>query len=155
VGEGGAAKPGLTPVVHWGYFRRSAVVGSRKLRTEEPMDKDLLEYLDRHFSSVDKHFSLVGERLSTMDGRFLVIDQRLCIMEHRFQQQLSALRERFEAFEGLPGEVGFVVEVVTNLSEQLAKLGDEISQRLDRIESYNRYHYIDLDLRVRKLEATG
>jgi hypothetical protein len=112
------------------------------------MDKDLLEHLDRHFS-------LVSGRLSTMDGRFSVIDQRLCTMEHRFQQQLSALRERFETFERLHGEVGFVVEVVNNLSEQLVKLGDEISQRLDRIESYNRYHYIDLDLRIRKLEATG
>jgi hypothetical protein len=108
------------------------------------MDKDLLEYLDRHFSSLDKRVFLVDERLSTMDRHSLALDQ-----------QLSALRERFGALEDLRGEMGFVVEVVNNLAERFVKLGDDISQRIRTLESYTRYCYIHLEHRVGKLEATG
>jgi hypothetical protein len=51
--------------------------------------------------------------------------------------------------------MGFVVEVVNNLAERFVKLGDDISQRIRTLESYTRYCYIDLEHRVRKLEATG
>ena len=108
------------------------------------MDKDLLKYLDRHFFSLDKRVLLVDERLSTMDKRSSTLDQ-----------QLLTLRERFEAIEELRGEIGFVVEVVNNLAERLVKLGDDISQRIDRLESYNRYNYVHLEHRVGRLEATG
>jgi hypothetical protein len=108
------------------------------------VDKDLLEYLDRHFSSLGKHVFLVDERLSTIDRHSLVLDQ-----------QLSALRERFGSLEDLRGEMGFVVEVVNNLAERFVKLGDDISQRIRTLESYTRYCYIHLEHRVGKLEETG
>jgi len=48
-------------VVHGGYFPCLAVVGSRKLRTGEPMDKDLLEFLQSFREETTRRFDEIGQ----------------------------------------------------------------------------------------------
>ena len=166
----------LTSVAPWDYFRLSTVIGSLKLRTGEPMDKDLLEFLQAFREETTKRFDEMGQEVGReirqevgslreeTIRRFDEMGQEV----HELRQEVHAQREdnaqRFEKLEtevrgahiiveDLRDKVQIVAEGVAGFTEQLQKHKDEVSKRLDTIESFTRLCYQDLDGRVRRLEA--
>jgi len=72
----------------------------------------------------------------------------------RFERLQAEVRRGDVVTEGLQGTVALIAEGVTGIVQQLKRQGEEVSQRLDAVESFNRLIYKDLDSRVRKLEAS-
>ncbi len=119
------------------------------------MDQDLIDYLERRFSSIDQRFDQVDQRFAQMDQRFDLVDQRFDQADQRFEKLETDVRRAYVAIEDLRGQVRLVADGVTNVNEQLSQHREEVSRRFDEVESFNRRSYEDLDSRVRKLKATG
>ena len=64
------------------------------------------------------------------------------------------MRGLYIVVENLRGAIQLLAEGVTSVTQQLKKQGEELSRRLDTIESFTRLCYQDLDARVRRLEAS-
>ena len=57
--------------------------------------------------------------------------------------------------EDLQDQVRLVAEGVTSCNEQLKQQREDLTRRIDAVESFNRLSYQDLDVRVRRLEKTA
>lgn len=72
----------------------------------------------------------------------------------RFEKLETEVRGFHIVVESLRGDIQLVAEGVAGFTQQLKRQGEEFSRRLDTIESFTRLTYQDLDVRVRRLEAT-
>jgi len=98
------------------------------------MDQDLLAYLDQRFSSIDRRFE-------EMDKRFDALE--------------ADVRKTWISIEDVRGQVRLVAEGVASNNEQLNQHRVEVARRFDELEALTHNAYVDLDERVRRLEATG
>ena len=143
------------------------------------MDQELLEYIQAFRAENAKQFDELGQRIEGTNQEVRTLREettqlrqetgrRFDETERRFDevnQEVRSLREdtaqRFDKLEtevrsvyieveNLQGVVQLVAEGVTTVSHQLQRQGEEISQRLDSVESFNRLLYKDLDSRVRR-----
>lgn len=137
------------------------------------MDQDLLAYLDQRFSSIDRRFEEAAQQLqalrdetvsqfSRIDERFGRVDQRLEGMDQRFEgmdQRFDTLetdvRKTWVSIEDVRGQVRLIAEGVASNNEQLGLHRVEVSRRFDELESLTHNAYVNLEERVRRLEATG
>ncbi len=147
------------------------------------MDRDLLEFLQSFREETTKRFDEMGQEVrqevrslrEETTRRFDGIEQEFQNVRlesgQEFQnvrQELRSLREeneqRFEKmenevrgahilFEDLRDTVQIVAEGVAGFTGQLQNHKEEVSKRLDTIESFTRLCYQGLDVRVRRLEA--
>lgn len=112
------------------------------------MDKDLLEYLQAFREEMVEQLGVLWQRV---DAGFHSMRQENA---QRFEKLETEVRGAHIAVEDLRDKVQIVAEGVTGVAEQLKKQGEDFSERLDTLEAFTRLSYKDLDLRVRKLEAT-
>jgi archaellum component FlaC len=148
------------------------------------MDQDLIDYLDRRFSSleqrvgqqiqtlreetsqrfdgvdqrldkVDQRLGGVDQRLDKVDQRLGGVDQRLGGVDQRLESLETDVRRAYVAVEDLRDDLRLVAEGVTNVNERLDRNEENASQRFQDIESLIQQSHQDLDIRVRKLEGFG
>jgi archaellum component FlaC len=135
------------------------------------MDRELLEYLQAFRAENAKQFEELGQRINgtnqevrSLRGeterrfdetarRFDEVDQEFRSIRGRFDKLENDVQGVYVTVENLKGEVQLVAESVTGVTQQLKKQGEELSKRLDGVESFNRLIYKDLDSRVKRLEA--
>ncbi|MFY9821758.1 MAG: DUF16 domain-containing protein [Thermoanaerobaculia bacterium] len=107
------------------------------------MDQDLREYLEASRAENAKRFEELGQEVRSLRDE----------TAQRFDKLETEVRSVGIEVENLQDVVQLVAEGVTTVTHQLNRQGEEISQRLDAVESFNRLIYKDLDSRVKRLEA--
>jgi len=144
------------------------------------MDPELKAYLDKGFSSInqlldtklgginqrlDTELGGINQRLDTeLGGINQRLDTELGAINQRLDTELGAINQRLDRLESDirgayiliedgNGRVRLVAEGVTNVSEQVRRLDEKVSKDLDEVRTFNRLSYLDLDARVRRLEA--
>ena len=113
------------------------------------MDQDLLNYLDRRFSSLDRRFDQVDQRFDGVDRRIDKLEEEI--------------RGAYVLIEGLQSEVRLVAaDGILNVTEQLNRHREDVARKFGEIESLNRSVFDEfrnsqerLGIRVSRLEATG
>jgi uncharacterized coiled-coil DUF342 family protein len=85
--------------------------------------------------------------------RFDEVDQEFHSIRGRFDKLETDVQGVYVKVEHLQGVIQLVAEGVTTVTHQLKRQGEEISERFDAVESFNRLIYKDLDSRVKRLEA--
>jgi archaellum component FlaC len=78
------------------------------------------------------------------------VDQEFRSIRGRFDKLENDVQGVYVTVESLEGKIQLVAEGVTTVSHQLQRQGEEISHRLDSVESFNRLLYKDLDSRMRR-----
>ena len=126
------------------------------------MAEDLLPYLERQFSAINQQFATVNhqfatvnQRLDSIDQRLESVDQRLDSVDQRLEAVETNVRGAYVLIEDLQDQVRLVAEGVTSCNEQLKQQREDVTRRIDAVESFNRLSYQDLDSRVRRLEKTA
>lgn len=143
------------------------------------MDQELLEYLQAFRAENTKRFDELGQRIEGTNQevrslreetsqlrqetaqRFDGVNQEVRSLRDETTQLRQETTQRFDKLEtevrsvyieveNLQGVVQLVAEGVTTVSHQLQRQGEEISERLDGVESFNRLLYKDLDSRMRR-----
>jgi len=116
------------------------------------MDQDLLNYLEQRFSAIDQRFNEVDQRFRETGQQIQALQEGTT---QRFDRLETEVRGAWISIEDLRGQVKLVAEGVANNNERLDRHAEEVSRKLDDLESLIHQSYEDLDSRVRKLEATG
>src|SRR5206468_1216611 len=127
VGEGGKIPPVLTrqsfigaTILHW------PVVVLRKLRTGEPMDKDLFDFLQAFREETTRRFDEVSQRFDKMERE---TSQRFDKMDHETSQRFDKMeRETSQRFD--------------KMERETSQRFDETSQRFEKLEIEVRGLYI-------------
>ncbi len=108
--------------------------------------------VDQEFHSVRGRFDGVDQEFHSVRGRFDGVDQEFHSVREenaqRFDKLETEVRRVHVVVENLQDVVQLVAEGVTTVSHQLQRQGEELSRRLDGVESFNRLLYKDLDSRV-------
>src|ERR1700681_903726 len=143
------------------------------------MDQDLREYLEAFRAENSKRFDELGQRIDGTNQEVRSLREETTQRFDGMNQEVRSLREettqlregtalrfdetahRFDKLETdvqgvyirvehLEGVIQLVAEGVTTVTHQLKRQGEEISERFDTVESFNRLIYKDLDSRVKK-----
>lgn len=121
------------------------------------MDQELLEYLQAFSAENAKRFDELGQRVDELGQRVNGTNQEVRSLREETAQRFDKLESDVQGVhvivESLEGKIQLVAEGVTTVTHQLQRQGDELSLRLDTVESFNRLLYKDLDSRVKRLEA--
>jgi hypothetical protein len=125
-----------------------------QLKNKETMDQDLLEYLQAFSAENAKRFDELGQRIEGTNQEVRSLREETTQFRQetaqRFDKLETEVRSVYIEVENLQGVVQLVAEGVTTVSHQLQRQGEEISERLDGVESFNRLLYKDLDSRMRR-----
>lgn len=125
------------------------------------MDQELKAFLEERFASIDERFASMDQRFEELreDTTRQIQEfreetaQRFDQVDHRLEKVDTDVRRSYVLIEGLHGTVQLVAEGVTNVSEQLQRYREEVSQEFEEVKSLNRLSYQDLDDRVRRLRG--
>lgn len=117
------------------------------------MDQDLREYLEAFREDNAKRFDELGQEVRSLreetERRFDEVDQEFRSTRRRFDKLETDVQGVHVIVESLEGKIQLVAEGVTTVSHQLQRQGEDLSRRLDGVESFNRLLYKDLDSPVR------
>jgi chromosome segregation ATPase len=100
-----------------------------------------------------QRFDATERRFDETERRFDEVNQEFRSIRGRFDKLETDVQGVHVIVESLEGKIQLVAEGVTTVSHQLQRQGEDLSRRLDTVESFNRLLYKDLDSRVKKLEA--
>lgn len=123
------------------------------------MDDDLKAYLDQQFRQMreetDRQFR---EAREVMDRQFREsreeTDRQFREMGGRMERLETDIRGAHVLIEDVQDKVRLVAEGVDNLKEQMERMDEKLSRKIEDVKTFSCQAYQDLDTRVRKLEAT-
>ncbi len=124
------------------------------------MDPELLEYLEAFRAENTRRFDELGQQIagtnqgvrllrSQLDGTNQEVRSLREETTHRLDKLETEVRSVYIEVENLQGVVQLVAEGVTTVTHQLTRQGEEISERFNTVESFNRLLYKDLNSRMR------
>ena len=102
------------------------------------MDRETLEYFDKHFKAIDKRFEAI-------DGRFEAIDRRFGELEDRIHAVHVVV-------EDLGSRIRAVAEGVAQVSERLDRFQEQVRAEFQDMRLMVRLSYSDLDRRLAAVE---
>ena len=118
------------------------------------MDSDLKAFLKEQFSDfeqrIDQRFEEMTQQIGGLRGEFQAFREETST---RFDRVEDEIRHAHVSIEGLRGEVRLVAEGVANTNERLDRRMEEVTRKIDEVDSRHRSAYQSLDSRVRKLDG--
>ena len=107
------------------------------------MDDDLKRYLDQNFQQF-------GQQIQQLH---VETAQQFQEMRERMDGLEEDIRGSYILTENLSGEVRLVAEGVDNLREQMKRMDERLSRKIEDVMTFTRQAYRDLD--ARKLDKTA